>query len=396
MGFVNVQVTTSSAQLVSEALERLTALMEAKYPGWEPNPNDILTIAYEGLGPLASDVAGIAAVPPEAIFRRFGTKLEGIEYNEGAPATVTALFTLSDELGHTIPQGTQVAVGNYGFYVKEAVKVEAGHTTGKVVLVAESVGTEYDGLTGAAELIEEIDWVQEVTLEGESSGGSNPETDSEYQDRLTAELALQAPRPVNAADFAPFLLGAPTSLGVKVGRAVSKDLYDAETSEENVPYCCTTWATGPEGEALTAEDYETLETWLRGYLPINFLAFVRAPVYEKIYVSTTIHVQEGYDPETVAAAVKTAIETLISKKNWGRQAAATTGSQQWVLETKLRYNVVLAAIGDIPGVQYVLDGAEGLAIGTAPAPTETADITLSGGPVVLPEATAGTISVTVK
>lgn len=395
-GFVNVQVTTSATEAVAAAIERWTTLMQAIYPGWKPSPNDILTIAIEALGPLYSDAAGVAAVVPEAIFRRFGTKLEGIPYNEGTRASATVLFTAYTEGPHTIPQGTQVTVGTLGFYVEAETEIPAHATTAKVRVVAESEGTEYNNLTGAAELVESIDFIKEVALEGESSGGTSQETDSEYQERLASELALQAPRPVNAADMAPFLLGAPTTAaGVKVSRAVSKDLYDAATSEENVPFVNTTWATNENGEAFTTKQYEELEAWLKPYLPQDFLAFVKPPVYQTIYVTAKVHPLAGYSGETVAASVKAAVETLISKKNWGRQQGATTGSQQWILETKLRYNTVLGIISQPSlGVAYVFDGAEGLAIGTAPSPVGTADITLSGGPVVLPTATGTDVVVT--
>ena len=391
-GFVNVQVTTSATEAVAAALERQTALMQAIYPGWEPSANDILTITMEALGPLYADAAGVASVVPEAVFRRFGTKLEGVPYNEGTRAAATVLFTSYAEGPLIIPQGTQVTIGDFGFYVEAATEIKVGHTTAQVRVIAESEGTEYNNLTGTAELVEEIDAIKEVTLEGETSGGTNPETDSEYQERLASELTLQAPRPVNAADFAPFLLGAPVTVaGVKVGRAVSKDLYDAATETEPVAFCTSTWVTGPEGELFTSEELTKLEEWLLTYLPLNFIAPVKSPAVEKIYVKFKVHPASGYSGTAVVESVKTALESLISKKNWGRQNAATTGTQQWILETKLRYNTVLGTIAGVPGVAYINDGAEGLAIGTAPGPTETNDITLSGGPVVLPEATSGTI-----
>jgi hypothetical protein len=392
-GFVNLQVSTSSSEAVAQALERLTARMQTIYPGWQPSTNDILTIAIEALGPLWADTGSIAATVAEAVFRRFGTKLENVPYNEGARASVSALFTTSTVGPHTIPQGLQVTIANTGFYVEKEVEVEAGKTTAKVRLVAESFGSEYNDLSGVAEAVEAIDWLKEITLEGETGGGSDQETDTEYQERLAAELALQAPRPVNAGDFAPFLLGVPeTVAGIKVGRAVSKDLYDASTSESGVAFCTSSWVTGPEGEALTSEQLTKIEEWLKSYLAANFIAPVKSPVYEAIHVKYKIHPLEDYSGAAVVASVNTAIESLISKKNWGRQQGATTGSQQWVLETLLRYNTVLGAIAQPSlGVAYVFDGATGLAIGTSASPTETLDITLSGGPVVLPYATGATI-----
>jgi Baseplate J-like protein len=396
-GFVNVEVKTSAVELVAEALERWAALMQARYPGWEPQPANILTIAIEALGPLAADVAGVAAVIPEAVFRAFGTKLLGVPYNEGAAATVSTLWTLTDTAGHTIPQGAQVAIGNFAFYVEKDVEVKAGTSTAKVQLVAVEPGTEYNKLTGAAELVETINWVKEITLEGETSGGANAEENPEYQDRIVSELRLQAPRPVNAADFAPFVLDMPSTVlpaGVVVGRATSLDLYDAETSEEGVANCCTTWVTDPEGHALSKPHMEAIEAWLHTYLAQNFLAFIRAPSYTNIFATAKIHVLEGFNAESVVANVKAALEALLNPATWG-SPSATIGGKRWVNEkpSKARYNVILGLIERVPGVAYVFPGSEGLKTGTSATPTETADITLTG-PAPLPETKAANLVIT--
>ena len=234
MSFVDVEVKQGSAELVAEALARLTALMEARgYIGWKPSPADILVIAFEALGPLAADVKGVEATVPEAAFRRYGTKLQGVSYNEGAAASATTLWTLTDSLGHTIPQGTQVAIGNLGFYVSSEVVVKPGESTAKVHVVAVEPGTEYNKLTGTVELVESIDWVKEVALEGETTGGSNQESDEEYANRLQAILTLQAPRPITASDYATFVRDAPSTVlptGVVVGRSTAIDGYNPNTT----------------------------------------------------------------------------------------------------------------------------------------------------------------------
>lgn len=396
-GFANVQVSTSATQAVTEALERWTALMQAFYPGWEPQPADVLTILVEALGPLAQDVKEVEATAPEAIFRRFGTKLLGIAYNEGAAATATSHWTLADNKGHTIPQGAQVAIGNLGFYVEKAVEVKAGATTATVNLVAVEPGAEYNGLTGPAELLEAIDWVTEVAIEGESHGGANAETDSEYMDRLVTELALQAPRPITAANYAAFILNMPSTVlpaGVVVGRATAIDGYNAETKEEGRERCVTTFVADNSGRPLSKANMEAIQAWVRGYRELNFLAFIEEPSYTPVYATVKIHVAEGFEAAAVIAEVKAALEALLSPATWGAPAASI-GGKQWNNEkpSKVRYNTILGTIEKLRGVAYVYPGAEGLTIGTAPTPTETLDLTLAG-PAPLPETSAGHLVVT--
>jgi len=289
-----------------------------------------------------------------------------------------------------------LTIGELAFYVEVNVSVAKGDSTVTVQLIAAERGTAFNGQTGTIQLVDSISWVSEVTIIGESGNGINQEEDEEYINRLAALLTLQAPRPVNAADFAPFVLNesSQTLSGIIVGRATAIDLYDAETSEENVANCCTTWVTNVNGEALTTLEMETLQTFVRSYLAQNFLAFIRAPVFETIFVTTHVHIRANYTPEGVVANIKTALAELLSPKFWGNPERLTTGANAWINETKVRYNTILGAIEAVRGVAYVFPEAEGLKIGASATPTETKDITLGGGPVVLPRTTSESIVVT--
>lgn len=240
MGFVEVRITTATGELVAAALERLTALMEAKgYIGWQPQPADIITILIESLGPLAGDVMGIAATVPPAAFRNYGTELLEVSYNEGASAAGLTRWTLSPDSegkypSRTIPLGTQVTIGNLGFYVANAVEVKEGESSVSVRVVAVERGTAYNKLTGRPELVEAIDWVKEVALEGETTGGAERETDEEYLSRLKSALTqLALLRPITATDYAICARVAPSNVlpsGVEVGRATAIDGYNPETT----------------------------------------------------------------------------------------------------------------------------------------------------------------------
>lgn len=398
MPFVEAELTTSEAGLKLLALTKLVELIEAEgIEGYEPLEGQLEVIILAVAAVLFANTAQTAAVVLPAVFRQYGLQLLKLPYNEGAAATAITTWTVVPSEGvRTIEAGTQIEAGGLGFKVEANTEVKAKATSIEVPVVAVARGAEYNKVSGVAKQVNPYDWVTEVQIVGETGGGAEQETDEEYLDRLAAQLELQAPRPVNAADFAPFLLGVPSSIlpaGIVVGRATAIDLYDAETAEENVPFCTTTWVTGPEGEALSKADMEALEAWVTKYVPLNFRPYVRAPAYEKIYVTAKVHVLAAYNPEAVVANVTAALEALISKKRWGNPGAQTTGSQQWINEKTVRYNTILGAIEAVPGVDYCFDGSEGLKIGTSATPAGTIDIALSGV-VTLPEATSGTIIVT--
>lgn len=238
MSFVNIEVKTTGAEAVSEGLERLEALMAQKgYIGWEAQSASVLTIAMEALGPLWSDVAQIASALPEAAFEAFGTQLEGVPFKRGSRASASTLWTILPEDGeltaHTIKQGTQLAIGNFGFYVEQPVEIKAGESTAKVHVVAVEEGDEYNKITGTAELVEAINWVGEVTLEGETVGGTEPESTEEYLNRLVARQAIRAEVPITASNYATFARNVPEGVlpaNIEVGRATSIEGYDPTTA----------------------------------------------------------------------------------------------------------------------------------------------------------------------
>lgn len=179
----------------------------------------------------AADIGNVAATVSPAIFRAFGTQLCGIPYVQGAYATVTTTWTFTSAAptgGYTIPAGTAVVIGGSAFYVQSTVQTNTGDTQASVVLVASQSGTAFNGLGGVDQQVtpvDQIDWVQEIVTTGPSTGGLDQETDDDYQNRLASVLALQAPRPITANDYAAMVLSllCQEATGITVGRATSID-----------------------------------------------------------------------------------------------------------------------------------------------------------------------------
>ena len=275
------------------------------------------------------------------------------------------------------------------------VVVEAGHNTATVTLVASERGTEYNGLTGTVELVDAIAWVSEVAIVGESSGGVNQETDEEYENRLAGALALQAPRPITAADFATMAFDAPTStIGASVGRATAIDGYNPEAATYGNERTVCVFAVNAQGLALTSEARTKLKEWLQGYRELNFVIFVWDASRTKLYVTTQVHCLPGYSSEAVAANVKAALLSYINPASWGNPSAQTTGVNSWLNSTAgfnvVRINKLINICESVPGVDYVPVGQ--LKLGTAPSPAGTVDVTLAG-PAPLPESESATILV---
>lgn len=401
MAFIEVNLTLSEEQLAREALEKLVSLIEVKgVVGWEPSDADLEVILLGVIAMMALNVATVAAVVPPAIFRAFGTQLVKIPYNEGTSATALTTWTIVPAEGvRTIEAGTTIEAASFGFAVEADTEVPAKATSVTLQVVAVGRGTEYNGVGGVAQQTNPIDFVSEVQLVGETTGGAEQETDEEYLNRLVGALKLQAPRPITASDYASFALDVPSVIlpaGVRVGRATAIDGYNALTKGEGLERCVTTFVTDPEGKALSGPAMEAIEVWVRGFREINFMAFVAEPSYSKIYATLKLHVLPGFDPEAVCESVKTALVTAINPKTWGSPTRGDPGSvPQWPNEkpSKVRYNSIIGLAEAVPGVAYLFPASEGLKIGTAATPTGTVDIELAG-PAPLPEATSSSIIVT--
>lgn len=230
--FVQVAIVTDPNALLDSGIDAInTNLTNAGYPNWSPSDATLSVILMGVISQWAADVANVAATVSPAIFRAFGTQLCNIPYIQGGYASVSTTWTFTSPApsgGYTIPAGTGVIIDGSAFYTQSDVTTTTGATSIAITIVASAIGSAYNGLGGVNEVvdpIDQIDWVSQVTTAGPSSGGTDQETDSDYEDRLANLLTLQAPRPITASDYASMVLSLLCVLqtGITVGRATSID-----------------------------------------------------------------------------------------------------------------------------------------------------------------------------
>lgn len=229
MDFIDVVIDSDPTTLVDDAVANLTTTLQTNgFPGYQPADGDLEILLLNEIAQMVADWAISSGQVPAAIFRAFGTVLLGIPYTQGSAATVSSTWTLADTLGHTIPAGTFVTVTGLAFYVQTDVVVAPASSTATVTLVANETGSAYNALTGPIATVDQIDWVLSIVIIGTTSGGADAEDDTDYQNGLANELALQAPRPITASDYAGMVLSpsATTATGVTVGRATAIDGFD--------------------------------------------------------------------------------------------------------------------------------------------------------------------------
>lgn len=198
--FYELQVTTNP----EEDLEAFVAEMQAAFPGWEPSEGNLEYWIARWAAEQKADEAELIVDVSGEVFHRFGTEILGLPPISAAAATADATFTLTDDDGHTIPEGTQleVVVGDthYGFATTAELIVANGDTAGTVEVSALVEGEEANSITGTVEMIDSLTFVDSVALDAAPSGGVDAEDPDDYRDRLKAELGLLTPRPILPAD----------------------------------------------------------------------------------------------------------------------------------------------------------------------------------------------------
>ena len=162
--YISPPLVTEPADLADEAF----AYLEAQVEGWLPAPGNLETWLIESLAQLAGELMDVASAVPTSIFRYYGATILNLPALEAVPATTTTTWTVRDALGYTILAGTVVGIpasGDtlLGFEVAQDTPIPAGQTTATgVVIVAQDAGADGNGLSGAAEIVDALDWVVSV------------------------------------------------------------------------------------------------------------------------------------------------------------------------------------------------------------------------------------------
>lgn len=193
---------------------------------------------------------------------------------------------------------------------------------------------------------------------------------------------------------------APTTTGFSISaNATSTNVGQSITvgSWTSVSRAVTVFVADSVGAALSSPQMTALDVWLTGFREANFNVYVHAPTYTAIYIACQIHVLPGYDQTVAATSVQAALVAATSPAEWGVQTRPASGAPATWLNASSGFNVVrvnkLIGIAEsIPGVDYVPTGQ--MKVGTAPAPSGTVDVTLSGQ-APLPQSDNTTVSVAV-
>jgi hypothetical protein len=371
------EMSTDPREIVQDSFD----YAQAHIPGWQPSEGNLEVVIMEDNAQEAAVARRLAQRKGEADFRALG-KLIGVPSIEATPAYGDSTWTLADDEGHIIRAGTQVTLTALdgqpiGFRVVEDLEVPNGETAtaaGAVRLVALEDGVRGSGLSGTADLIDAIAWVEVdgIEIDGLTTGGIDAETQAAYLDRLARRLRLMSARVIVPGDAEALVLDVP---GVTYAWAI--DNYNADTEETDVERCLTVVVVGAVGEELPTEIMVAAKALLEAYRETNFLMFVIAPTYVEIDVDYEVVPAAGYETAAVEAATAAAVSNYLSP------LAAILRRQ-----TTIYINELISLLDQIPGVDRVVS----VEIAATGGSVAASDLTLTG---VAPLSRPGVITPTV-
>lgn len=336
--------------LLAESLRRLVELL----PGWTPRETHLEYAVLAEVTRHAHETRQVATDVGAAVFRTFGEKLLGIPPRPGTPATASAVFTVSDLTGRTVPAGTAVLWPTPGGDAQ--LFVTAADVTGlpgaaelpAVQLVAADAGELANGLpAGELELVDALAFVDTVTALEATEGGVDAETDADYLDRLAESLTLLRRIPVLARDFAILARDVPG-----VHRALAVDGLNPDDDTLDNERTVAVAAVDEDGQPVPANVDEALRVRLDSEREVNFEARTFAPTYTALAVTFEAVAELGADPAAALAAAEQAVRDYLSPATWG---GGDESPPVWRLTPVVGYLDVSAAIANAPGIGRLLD-----------------------------------------
>lgn len=387
--YIVPSIETDPDVLEAEAI----AFMQTAFAGWQANEGALATWIIRSMANMTSTARDLASDVPLAVFLYFGSSIAGIPPVEATFATATATFTMRDTIGtRTIPADLEVGIDDgtgtlVGFRVVNQVVVAPGAgatAAGGVSLIALEAGAAPNGITGAATLLEPLDFVASVTVVTAPAGGGDAESVEAYANRLAGELRLMAPRPILARDA-----GVLAQRVATVDRALAIDLYNPDTADFNAEKHTTIVAVDALGEPVTAGTKTTILSTLNALREANFVFHVIDPTYTNVDVTVVGKAVSGFNPTDVDAAATAALTAYLSPLDWGQPRIGD--QREWLNSIVVRKFEIAEVLNSVAGFDYIEPAGLTMRIGAGAYAEQ--DITLPG---VAPMPRAGVINVTVN
>lgn len=361
-----------------EAEETMWEVMRQGFPGIAPSDGDPLTGLFRSAGVLYSETAELATKMAAEGFRYFGRALAGILPVDEHLATGAVTFSSIDPApptGLLVPEGTQVSGRGQGgepvgFRSVTAAVIPPGASEVSTAVEAMLEGVGGNDVTGDAELVEYIDYLQGVaTFDAPTGGGTDREPDEDHLDRVATELQIMRPSPVLPRDF-EILARRFAGPGYRATAIDGLDPVANTTGNERMVALSVIDSAGEEADpaAMTR-----VRTGLEAMRELTFSVPTFAPTHTEIDAAFTATAYPGVDKVAAETAGIARLVDFLSPDRYGIRE--DTGEDvEWINHPVIRYLEAAAQLDRVEGIDQITS----LTINVAGNPAGTADIALTG------------------
>lgn len=340
--YVNLTLFDKDIQDVySDAIANLAVSL----PEWVPREGNVETVLLEGFALQVAEALYAIDRLPNGIMQII-MQMYGVYRDFGTPPVASLEFTVVDDVGYTIPAGSQAmltladGITPVTFSTDTDLVIPSGSTTGTVSATGDQFTQNANGVSNVVlSPIDSLLSVNQVTLVSITTPGRDQESDDDWINRGNQRLVQ-----LTQALVLPVQFQAAALEDVDIIRATAIDNWDGTTTSGNAPGDNDghlTVAVYGDGQVVSSDTKASLLSDLSERALSNLAVHIIDAVIQTVDVSAIVVTDTNYDDATVIANVTAAVQDYLSYENW-----------DW--SSTLRWNNLIKVIGSAEGVSYVM------------------------------------------
>ena len=327
-----------------DIVDAALVVLQARLPEWTPSETNIELALLEAMALEVAETIYTINRLPEVMVETLLALYE-IERDQGVAPSVTIEFTMADNAGYTIDEGTEVSISisaseNLSFFTDSDLVIAPGNTTGTKTATAieNTISANGVAIGTSCELVDAIEAVESIETTTVIAGGEAPEDDTTFLTRGIQRLQRLTDTLVIPEHFSQYALEK-----TYVTRAYAIDNYNSEAGS-GVPGDHDghiTVVVYGDGANVSNGNKALLLAELDDNASGNLGVHLLNPTINTVNVSIAVKKVDAYTTGAIQTAVQTALTAYLNTSTW-----------DW--SGTVRRNELITLVSNITGVDYVV------------------------------------------
>ena len=327
-----------------DIVDAALVVLQARLPEWTPSETNIELALLEAMALEVAETIYTINRLPEVMVETLLALYE-IERDQGVAPSVTIEFTMEDNAGYTIDEGTEVSISisaseNLSFFTDSDLVIAPGNTTGTKTATAieNTISANGVAIGTSCELVDAIEAVESIETTTVIAGGEAPEDDTTFLTRGIQRLQRLTDTLVIPEHFSQYALEK-----TYVTRAYAIDNYNSEAGS-GVPGDHDghiTVVVYGDGANVSNGNKALLLAELDDNASGNLGVHLLNPTINTVNVAIAVKKVDAYTTGAIQTAVQTALTAYLNTATW-----------DW--SGTVRRNELITLVSNITGVDYVV------------------------------------------